>query len=43
MPMVNTKGEVILQASGAGILIKLYGIKKKTGKWKHSLVTNKFQ
>ena len=37
MPEVNTKGEIILQAFGAGILITLYGIKKKTGRWKFSL------
>jgi hypothetical protein len=34
MPKGNTKREIILQASGAGILITLYGIKKKTAKWK---------
>ena len=28
---------MILKACGAGILITLYGIKKKTGKWKFSL------
>ena len=37
MAKVNTKREIILQASGAGILITLYGIKKKIGKWKFSL------
>ena len=37
MPKVNTKREIILQASGAGILITLYGIKKKTAKWKFIL------
>jgi hypothetical protein len=40
MPKVNAKREVLVQACGAGILVTLYGIKLKTGKWKFSLETN---
>jgi len=37
MPKVNNKREIILQDSGAEILITLYGIKEKTAKWKFIL------